>query len=31
VLKSISIHDLAEQEQAAAKAREGQGLVTLAL
>jgi len=34
VLKSISIHDLAEQEQAAAKAREGQGpeghgLVTL--
>jgi len=36
VLKSISIHDLAEQEQAAAKAREGQrpeghGLVTLTL
>jgi Rrf2 family protein len=34
VLKSISIHDLAEQEQAAAKARDGQGreghgLVTL--
>jgi Rrf2 family protein len=29
VLKSISIHDLAEQEQAAAKAREGQALVTL--
>jgi len=29
VLKSISIHDLAEQEQAAAKAREGHGLVTL--
>jgi Rrf2 family protein len=31
VLKSISIHDLAEQEQAAAKARDGQGLVTLTL
>ena len=36
VLKSISIHDLAEQEQAAAKAREGQrpeghGMVTLTL
>jgi Rrf2 family protein len=29
VLKSISIHDLAEQEQAAVKAREGQALVTL--
>ena len=29
VLKSISIHDLAEQEQAAAKARDVQGLVTL--
>jgi Rrf2 family protein len=29
VLKSISIHDLAEQEQAAAKARDGHGLVTL--
>jgi Rrf2 family protein len=31
VLKSISIHDLAEQEQAAAKARDVQGLVTLTL
>jgi Rrf2 family protein len=36
VLKSISIHDLAEQEQVSAKAREGQareghGLVTLTL
>ncbi|MFZ0339994.1 MAG: Rrf2 family transcriptional regulator [Terracidiphilus sp.] len=31
VLKSISIHDLAEQEQAAAKARDGQSLVTLTL
>jgi Rrf2 family protein len=31
VLKSISIHDLAEQEQAAAKARDGQALVTLTL
>ena len=29
VLKSISIHDLAEREQAAAKAREAQPLVTL--
>jgi Rrf2 family protein len=29
VLKSISIHDLAEQEQAAVKAREGLALVTL--
>ena len=29
VLKSISIHDLAEQEQAAVKAREGRALVTL--
>jgi Rrf2 family protein len=29
VLKSISIHDLAEREQAAAKARQGQALVTL--
>ena len=29
VLKSISIHDLADQEQAAVKAREGQALVTL--
>ena len=29
VLKSISIHDLAEQEQAAAKARDVQGLLTL--
>jgi Rrf2 family protein len=29
VLKSISIHDLAEQEQAAAKARDVHGLVTL--
>jgi Rrf2 family protein len=31
VLKSISIHDLAEPQQAAAKAREGQALVTLTL
>ncbi len=31
VLKSISIHDLADQEQAAAKARDVQGLVTLTL
>jgi Rrf2 family protein len=31
VLKSISIHDLAEQEQAATKAREVQALVTLTL
>src|ERR1039457_318440 len=29
VLKSISIHDLAEQEQAAAKPRDVQGMVTL--
>jgi Rrf2 family protein len=31
VLKSISIHDLAEQEQAATKARDVQALVTLTL
>jgi Rrf2 family protein len=31
VLKSISIHDLAEHEQPASHAREGHGLVTLTL
>jgi len=31
VLKSISIHDLAEQEQAAARARDVQALVTLTI